>query len=156
MENPVVAPQCRWNMTARQRPRSKPKWTLKGERVTERWLTALLAVYRRHEGGDDYFQASQQIEDLAMQEPETFWRFMELALDSPATAYELRDLGHGPLLWLLRYYPDNFDKRVAGAVRRDQRMRSLVGEMDQDRVAPDVWRQLKVALSEADEAVGAT
>jgi hypothetical protein len=136
--------------------RSKTRWTPRGERVTERWLSALLTSYRQREVGDEYFQTCQRIDDLAMHEPETFWRLVELALDSPATAQELKGLGHGPLLWLLRYYPDHFDKRVAGAARRDERMRCLVREMDQDRVAPDVWRQLEAALSETEAVTKAT
>ena len=135
-------------------PRKTTKSLSRRERPTERWLATLLAAYSRRGGGDiptreAYHQASQQLDDLASHEPETFWRFLELALEAPTPFEALSGLGRGPLMWLLRYYPDHFDKRVAGAARRDQRMRQLVAEIDPDRIAPDVWRQLGAAMSGA-------
>jgi hypothetical protein len=32
-------------------------------------------------------------------------------------------------------------------VRRDERFRALVQEIDSDRIAPDVWRQIEAALA---------
>ena len=55
---------------------------------------------------------------------------------------DLEDIGWGPLTWLLRRYPDDWVERVAGLARRESRMSALVSGVDQDRVAPDIWRQL--------------
>lgn len=62
------------------------------------------------------------------------------------TADTLRDLGESGLYWLLRRHPDDYDQRLAALVRRDERFRLLVQEIDSDRIAPDVWRQVEAAF----------
>ena len=94
--------------------------------------------------------AGQQIDDLAFHEPELFWRLLEVALLADVDVERLRNIGWGPLTWLLRRFPDDFADRVAGAARRDARMRQIVAGVEQDRVAPDVWRRLQSAIGNPD------
>jgi hypothetical protein len=84
--------------------------------------------------------ASQQVDDLAFDQPELFWRFLELAVGSDISLSALSDVGWGPLTWLLRRHPDDWAERIAGFALRDERMRALVSGVDQERIAPDVWR----------------
>jgi hypothetical protein len=92
-------------------------------------------------------EASIELGDLAMFEPAVFWEFIEHVAASSASVEQLRGLGHDGLYWLLRNHPDDYDKRLAGLVRRDERFRLLIREVDPDRIAPDVWRQIDDALA---------
>jgi hypothetical protein len=118
------------------------------DQLVDRQLKELLTAYvdRGATGGsitDQHLRASQQLDDLAMHDPERFWRFTEMALASSLEASALAGLGAGPLTWLLRWHPDDFDSRVAGMMRASAVMRTLVAEMDAERIAPDVWMQLE-------------
>lgn len=112
----------------------------------DKWLAWALAAYVRGYPDEEYSEASSQVYDLAMFEPETFWYFMEYVAASNIPAENLNGLGECGLYWLLRHYPDSYDKRLAGLVREDERFRHLIQEVDPDRVAPDVWRRMEAAL----------
>jgi hypothetical protein len=112
----------------------------------EKWLAWVLAAYVRGHPDEEYSEASTQLHDLAMFEPETFWYFMEYVATSDIPAEKLHNLGRFGLYWLLRHYPDAYDKRVAALVREDERFRQLIREVDPDRIAPDVWRRMEAAL----------
>lgn len=96
-------------------------------------------------------QAEVQVGNLAMHDPESFWLFLQLLLEQRPGLTDLIDLG-GALTWLLRYYPDQFDERVAGLARREQQMRDILSAADPNRIAPDVWTKIEVALLEAESA----
>lgn len=115
----------------------------------DRWLERMLASYIGDDDKADRTQVDARIElgDLAMFDPPTFWEFVEYVATSAVPADQLTGLGHGGLFWLLRNHPDSYDKRLAGLVRRDERFRVLVREIDPDRIAPDVWRQIEAALA---------
>ena len=125
------------------------------EHRIEKWLGELLTAYLNRQAPTGtaaqkaHFDATQQVDDLAFHDPETFWQFLEVALASEASAEDLGDIGWGPLTWLLRYYPDDFVERVEGLSRRDDRMRRLVASVEHDRVAPDIWRRLEIAIDGA-------
>lgn len=89
-----------------------------------------------------------QVENLAMHAPEAFWDFLSLLLERRPGLTDLVPLGMS-LTWLLRYYPDHFDERVAGLARQDQQMRDILSAVDPDRIAPDVWTKIEAAVSEA-------
>src|ERR1700742_2077234 len=93
-------------------------------------------------------EASIELENLAMFEPSTFWEFIEHLAATSASAEALEGLGERGLYWLLRKHPDEYSERIAGLVRRDKRFRRLVREVDADRIAPDVWRQIEAGLAE--------
>ncbi|WP_156467288.1 MULTISPECIES: hypothetical protein [unclassified Phenylobacterium] len=114
----------------------------------DRWLERILASYISDESKADRtrVEASIELGDLASFEPETFWWFIEYVEASSVPVEKLEGLGFD-LFTLLRNYPDRYDKRIAGLVRRDERFRVLMGEIDPDRVAPDVWRQIEAALA---------
>ena len=90
-----------------------------------------------------HFKASQQVDDFAFHDPDHFWTFLEWVVASDIPLAHLGDLGWGPLTWLLRRHPDEWAAKVAGFAARDARMRALVDGVDEDRVAPDVWRLLR-------------
>lgn len=122
----------------------------RGRRIQlDRWAKRLLAAYIGESRGADRTQVDACIElgDLAMFDPTVFWEFIEYVAESSTPAERLSGLGHGGLYWLLRRHPDDFDKRVAGLVRRDPRFRLLIEEIDPDCIAPDVWRQIEAALA---------
>jgi hypothetical protein len=89
-----------------------------------------------------HHEARQLVDDLAFDQPELFWRFLELVVGSDIPLTDLGDIGWGPLTWLLRRHPDDWGERVAGLAKSDERMRALIDGVDQDRIAPDVWRLL--------------
>jgi hypothetical protein len=91
----------------------------------------------------EQLEASQVVDDLAFYDPTAFWTFIELAAESDFELERLKPIGWGPLTWLLRLHPDDFVERVAGGALRDPRIRWMVERIDQDRVAPDVWRRLQ-------------
>jgi hypothetical protein len=105
---------------------------------------ALLEAYL----GDGFTTWFIQLDDLAMHDPEAFWRFLLLLLERKPGLIHLVGLGAGPLTRLLRCHPDDFDERVAGLVRRDRQMWDLAAEIDRERVAPDVYAKLEAAISE--------
>jgi hypothetical protein len=72
---------------------------------------------------------------------------MEFVERSSIESEKLRGLGADGLYWLLRQSPDHYDRRLAGVVRGDARFRDLIREIDPDRIAPDVWRQMEAALA---------
>lgn len=115
----------------------------------DKWLDRMLASYTEDDSKADRTQTEASIElgDLARFDPTTFWEFMEYVADSAVPAEQLRGLGWSGLYPLLRYYPDDYDKRIAGLLRRDGRFRQLIREVDPDRVAPDIWRQIEAALA---------
>jgi hypothetical protein len=135
--------------------RGKRKQT---DQRTDKWLRELLADYVNQIANDGthankaHFDAVQQVDDLAFHVPETFWRFLELALSSGTDLRLLGDIGWGPLTLLLRRHPDDFVERVAGFARRDARMRELVSGIEMDRIAPDVWRAIELAIDAATPA----
>jgi hypothetical protein len=92
-------------------------------------------------------EAKLQLDDLAMHDPEAFWRFLLLLLERKPGLTHLVGLGAGPLTWLLRWHPDDFDERVAGLIRRDGQMWDVAVEVDRQRVAPDVYAKLEAAMS---------
>lgn len=98
---------------------------------------------------DRGLEAESQVEDLAKYDPEAFWQFLLLLLERRPGLSDRVPLGRS-LTWLLRYYPDQFDERVAGLARRDRQMRDIISAVDQDRIAPDVWAKLETALLEAE------
>jgi len=116
----------------------------------DRALRALLEAYLDDGGAqpppDRHFEASQQLEDLAMHDPEAFWQFLLLLLEHDRGLTSLVGLGVA-LTWLLRWHPDDFDERVAGLASRDQQMRDIVTGLDFERIAPDVRARLDAALS---------
>ena len=83
-----------------------------------------------------------------MHAPEAFWDFLSLLLERRPGLSELIALASS-LTWLLRYYPDHFDERVAGVARRDEQMREILSAVDPDRIAPDVWAKIEAAILEA-------
>lgn len=93
-------------------------------------------------------EAEGHVENLAMHAPEAFWDFLSLLLERRPGLSELVGLGTA-MTWLLRYYPDRFDERVAGGARRDQQMRDILSGVDPDRIAPDVWAKIEAAIHEA-------
>lgn len=93
-------------------------------------------------------EAKLQLDDLAMHDPEAFWHFLLLLLESRSGRNHLVGLGAGPLTWLLRWHPDSFDERVAGLIRRDTQMWDVAIEVDRERIAPDVYAKLEAAMSE--------
>lgn len=115
----------------------------------DKWAKGLLAAYTRDGGTTDreHSEASIQLGDLAMFEPTLFWEFIEFVAASSVASEKLSGLGADGLYWLLRRHPDDYDKRLAGLVRRDARFRDLIREIDPDRIAPDVWRQMEAALA---------
>ena len=130
-------------------PRFQRGASSKTERLYEKRLDELLAAYvdRKAKDGtperDAHFEATTMVGVMAIAEPEGFWRFMERALGADVDESALGDLGWGPLTELLRHHPDQFIERVEGAAARSPRMRRLVYEISQDRVAPDIWRRLE-------------
>jgi hypothetical protein len=114
------------------------------ERQRDRVLFDLVRDYDRKSPG--HLDATQQVDDLAFDSPELFWKFLEAVVASDIPLSDLGDIGWGPLTWLLRRHPDGWAERVAGFARRDNRMRSLIDGVDQDRIAPDVWRRLEAAM----------
>lgn len=94
-----------------------------------------------------WMEAKLQLDDLAMHDPEAFWRFLLLLLERKPGLTHLVGLGAGPLTWLLRWHPDDFDERVAGLIRRDGQMWDVAVEVDRQRVAPDVYAKLEAAMS---------
>lgn len=121
----------------------------KAKKRLEKWLARILASYTGDASKADRTQVEASIElgDLARFDPTTFWEFIEYVAESRVPAEQLRGLGADGLYSLLRHYPDDYDKRLAGLVRRDARFRVLIREVDPDRVAPDVWRQIEAALA---------
>jgi len=116
----------------------------------DRFLRILLEAYMDDESADPparHFESLQQLDDLAMHDPETFWEFVLLLLERPRGLTYLVGLGMA-LTWLLRWHPDHFDERVAGLARRDPQMREIVSALDAARIAPDVWAKLERAISE--------
>lgn len=93
-------------------------------------------------------EAERQVESLAMHAPEAFWDFLSLLLERRPGLSDLVPLGTS-LTWLLRYYPDHFDERVAGLAGQDQQMREILSAVDPNRIAPDVWTKIEAAVSEA-------
>lgn len=124
---------------------SKPR-DVKRERKRDADLLLLARAYadRAQRGHAD---AAQQVDDLAFHQPELFWRFLELAVDSDIPLADLDDIGWGPLTWLLRRCPDDWGARVAGLAKRNTRMMALAKGVDRDRVAPDIARLLDDAAS---------
>ncbi len=130
-------------------PSEKAKARRANQRL-DKWLERILASYTGDETKADRTrtEASMELEDLARFDPHAFWPFMEYVAESAVPVEQLRGLGWSGLYPLLRYYPDEFDKRIAGLIRRDHRFRELVREVDPDRVAPDIWRQIEAALAD--------
>jgi hypothetical protein len=132
-------------------PRFKKTRASKAERRTVMQLKDILAAYADRRAGkgtrawNDHLDATQIVDDLAFHEPDLFWQFLELAAASDIDLDNICDLGWGPLTWLLRLHPDDYVEKVASAARRDPRLRWIVGGVDQDRVAPDIWRRLRSA-----------
>lgn len=120
----------------------------KSKQRLDRWAERMLASYIEDKTTADRtrIEASMELADLAMFDPAIFWEFIEFAAASNTPVDRLAGLGHDGLYWLLRNHPDDYDKRLAGLVRRDERFRILVRELDPDRIAPDVWRQIEAAL----------
>lgn len=116
----------------------------------DRWLERMLAAYVGDSEKADRTNADArfELENLAMHDPGLFWEFIEYVAASSTPVDKLRGLGRDGLYWLLRRNPDDYDKRLAGLVRRDERFRALIGELDPDRIAPDVWRQIQAALAD--------
>lgn len=125
-----------------QKPDKKAKQRL------DLWLERMLASYVGDERKADRtrVEASIELGNLAMFDPTMFWEFIEYVAASDVQSDQLGGLGNGGLYWLLRNHPDDYDKRLAGLVRRDARFRLLMRELDPDRIAPDVWRQIQAAL----------
>lgn len=115
----------------------------------DKWLKRIFAAYTKAPKGADrtYTEACIELGNLAMWEPSTFWEFIEYVAASSAPIEQLKGLGDIGLYSLLRNYPDSYDKLIAGLVRRDERFRILIQEVDSDRVAPDIWRQIEAALA---------
>lgn len=115
----------------------------------DKWAKRLLAAYARDGGVTDreHLEASIELGDSAMFEPTLFWEFVEFVAASSVASDKLSGLGADGLYWLLRRHPDDYDKRLAGLVRQDARFRDLIREIDPDRIAPDVWRQMEAALA---------
>jgi hypothetical protein len=59
---------------------------------------------------------------------------------------DLVGLGAGPVTWLLRWHPDQFDERVAGLIRRDRQMWEIGIEIERERIAPDVFAKIQAAF----------
>ena len=93
-----------------------------------------------------YRAAKQQLDDLAMHEPEALWEFLILLLEGRPGLDDLVGLGAGPVTWLLRRHPDQFDERVAGLIRRDRQMWEIGIEIERERIAPDVFAKIQAAL----------
>lgn len=125
---------------------SKRKATPKPAPAMRRLLQAYL-----NDGGagpepEAYRAAKQQLHDLAMHEPEALWEFLQLLLEGRPGLDDLVGLGGGPVTWLLRWHPDQFDERVTGLIRRDPQMREIGIEIEPERVAPDVYAKVQAAL----------
>src|SRR4051812_45138123 len=94
----------------------------KAKQRLDRWLQRMLASYTGDDSKADRTRSEASIElgDLARFEPTAFWEFIEYVAESPVPADQLRGLGWDGLCSLLRHYPDDYDRRVAGLVRRDE------------------------------------
>ena len=130
-------------LTLTKREKEKPDKTR--ERL-HKWLARMLAAYAKGYPNEEHLEASRQLHDLATDDPYTFWYFMEYVAASDVPADKLRGLGEFGLYNLLRKHPDEFDILVAALVRDDERIRHLIREVDQDRIAPDVWRKIEAGL----------
>jgi len=111
----------------------------------DRFLRQLAEAYLSEDTAERLSQArlnaSMQLEDLAMHQPEAFWECLLLLLERRPGLDTLVSLAT-PLTWLLRLHPDQFDERVAGLARRDSQMWDIVSAVDRDRIAPDVSAKL--------------